>query len=115
LPPSDLREPHRCLIFAQHRAVLDVVESCVLRKYFPNVPFAKLDGSMPPALRARIARAFNDASEVQVDKKSHVNATQREDEVIEDTTNDTRPRILLMTTHACGLGLNLTAADTVIL
>ena len=87
-------QPHRCLLFAQHRAVLDVVERTVLRPCFPTLRYARLDGSMDPATRGRVAAAFN--------------AQQDEQQ------SDGGLRLLLLTARASGLGLNLTAADTVI-
>jgi TATA-binding protein-associated factor len=84
---------HRCLIFAQHTSVLDIVETCVMQKYFPDINYSRLDGSVDPNKRGEIAKKFDD-------QKNN------------STTDDIR--ILLMTTRACGLGLNLTAADTVI-
>ena len=64
-----------------------------MKRYFPRIGYARLDGSMNPKKRSEIAHSFN---------------TQTND----NTSNDIR--LLLMTTKACGLGLNLTAADTVI-
>jgi SNF2 family DNA or RNA helicase len=63
-----------------------------MKRYFSKVRYARLDGSMNPKRRSEIAHEFN---------------TQGS-----DTKNDIR--ILMMTTKACGLGLNLTAADNVI-
>ena len=76
---------HRALIFAQLRATLDLVESSVLRP--SGVPFLRLDGGVPAADRFGVAAAFE--------------------------ADPTVP-VLLLTTHVGGLGLNLTAADTVI-
>jgi hypothetical protein len=86
----------RCLVFAQHREALDLVETCVLRRYFATVPYARLDGAVPAATRAAVAAQFNEQRGTGPD--------------------GTGPplRLLLMTTGACGLGLNLEAADTVV-
>lgn len=123
---------HRCLIFAQHRAALDLVEEHVLRRYFPHVGYERMDGSMDPQKRSAIARRFNDQPRRGVNEAC---AFQREGDnarqvarlmsalpsaaritlsraVREDREKDIR--LLLMTTRSCGLGLNLTAADTVI-
>ena len=64
-----------------------------MKRYFPRIKYARLDGSMNPKRRSEIAHDFNTQSNT-------------------DSKNDIR--LLLMTTKACGLGLNLTAADTVI-
>eukprot|EP01041_Mallomonas_annulata_P002030 gene2030-3947_t len=85
-----VRTIHKCLIFAQHLAVLDIIESCVMQRYFPGVAYRRLDGSVPPHRRAEIIDEFNENSD--------------EDSI----------RVLLLTTASCGLGLNLTGADTVI-
>ena len=76
---------HRVLVFAQLRATLDLVEAAVLRP--AGVPFLRLDGGVPAAARYGVAAAFE--------------------------ADPTIP-VLLLTTHVGGLGLNLTAADTVV-
>lgn len=76
---------HRVLVFAQLRSTLDLVESGVLRP--AGVPFLRLDGGVPAAKRFGVAAAFE--------------------------ADPTVP-VLLLTTHVGGLGLNLTAADTVV-
>lgn len=128
--------PHRCLIFAQHRQTLDVIESCVLKRYFPDINYARLDGSVAPVLRAKTALKFN--LQQQSDDYKRKEQTQRSVGEMDGfegphastsmelqgqkgvhqplgLDQDDDLRILLMTTRACGLGLNLTAADTVIL
>lgn len=124
---------HRCLIFAQHRAALDLVEEHVLQRYFPEVGYERMDGSLEPLKRAAIARRFNDQPRRGVQE---TRAFQREGDNTQHVAHlmsalpaaahagstrgeeQKRPqkdiRILLMTTRSCGLGLNLTAADTVI-
>ena len=123
---------HRCLIFAQHRAALDLVEGHVLRRYFPTVGYERMDGGMEPLKRSAVARRFNDqprrgVKEAYAFQRGGDNSQQTallmcalpaaargnppnaaRKEPVEDI------RILLMTTRSCGLGLNLTAADTVI-
>ena len=74
------------------------MEECVLRRHFPSVSYSRLDGSMPPMERARVAERFQSQSQTQSTCSSV----------------DNGPRILLLTARACGLGLNLTAANTVI-
>lgn len=125
---------HRCLIFAQHRAALDLVEELVLKQYFPSVGYERMDGSMEPAKRAAVARKFNEQQlsaprACRAGKRENVHANQVAllmsafPTAAVDSCRGTEPegglrgkdiRILLMTTRSCGLGLNLTAADTVI-
>jgi SNF2 family DNA or RNA helicase len=134
---------HRCLIFAQHKATLDLVEETVMRRFFPSVGYARLDGDVDPARRAAIAKDFNSQPTLDgsapggsssiagldpnsMDKQALVEAQLKvlkhalpsaayDNSAAQSAAaphKDTR--ILLMTTRSCGLGLTLTAADTVI-
>jgi len=83
----------KCLIFCQHRSVLDIVENCVMKRHFPSVQYKRLDGTLSPLRRSDIVEQFQSS---------------------DTSRNEKALRILLLTTRACGLGLTLTAADTVI-
>ena len=123
--------PHRCLIFAQHRQTLDTIEQCVLRRYFPTVGYKRLDGSVQPTVRALIAQRFNSQDKeilrkagMKSETLKSIKTTGNEDKILtrgsdkkvmEKSLLTDDIRILLMTARSCGLGLNLTAADTVIL
>lgn len=78
---------HRVLIFAQHKALLDIIERDLFRTHMRSVTYLRLDGSVETDKRFEIVKAFNS-----------------------DPTID----VLLLTTHVGGLGLNLTSADTLI-
>ncbi|GLT87547.1 hypothetical protein SLE2022_056260 [Rubroshorea leprosula] len=78
---------HRVLIFAQHKAFLDIIEKDLFHTQMKNVTYLRLDGSVEPEKRFDIVKTFNS-----------------------DPTIDA----LLLTTHVGGLGLNLTSADTLI-
>lgn len=78
---------HRVLIFAQHKAFLDIIEKDLFQTHMKSVTYLRLDGSVEPSRRFDIVKAFNS-----------------------DPTID----VLLLTTHVGGLGLNLTSADTVV-
>ncbi|KAJ8763174.1 hypothetical protein K2173_025559 [Erythroxylum novogranatense] len=78
---------HRVLIFAQHKALLDIIERDLFQSHMKNVTYLRLDGSVEPEKRFDIVKTFNS-----------------------DPTIDA----LLLTTHVGGLGLNLTSADTLI-
>ncbi|XP_051151489.1 TATA-binding protein-associated factor BTAF1 isoform X2 [Andrographis paniculata] len=78
---------HRVLIFAQHKAFLDIIEKDLFQAHMKNVTYLRLDGSVEPEKRFEIVKAFNS-----------------------DPTIDA----LLLTTHVGGLGLNLTSADTLV-
>ncbi|XP_075506033.1 TATA-binding protein-associated factor BTAF1-like isoform X1 [Primulina tabacum] len=78
---------HRVLIFAQHKAFLDIIEKDLFQTLMKNITYLRLDGSIQPEKRFEIVKAFNS-----------------------DPTIDA----LLLTTHVGGLGLNLTSADTLV-
>ncbi|CAJ2655319.1 TATA-binding protein-associated factor BTAF1 isoform X2 [Trifolium pratense] len=78
---------HRVLIFAQHKAFLDIIEKDLFQTHMKNVTYLRLDGSVETEKRFEIVKAFNS-----------------------DPTID----VLLLTTHVGGLGLNLTSADTLV-
>ena len=105
----------RCLIFAQHKATLDVVVSSVLNRFFPNVGYVILDSSTPPLKRASVAQTFN-VQQYTNDPLSGASCLgdQEKERQERPVVGGCGTRLLLMTTRACGLGLNLTAADTVI-
>ena len=81
------KDPHRVLIFAQHKGTLDIIQSVLLTPHLPLVPILRIDGGTEAMERFQIATNFN---------------------------SDPTIRILLLTTTVGGLGLNLTGADTVI-
>ena len=76
---------HRLLVFAQHKALLDLVERDLLAPY--GVSYLRLDGGVEAGARFAVVQRFN-----------------------ADPTID----VLLLTTGVGGVGLNLTAADTVV-
>jgi TATA-binding protein-associated factor len=76
---------HRALVFAQTRALLDLAESSVLQPM--GISSLRIDGSVDATERFRRVQRFNADPTVEV---------------------------MLLTTAVGGLGLNLTAADTVI-
>ncbi|KAK2433246.1 TATA-binding protein-associated factor BTAF1 [Trifolium repens] len=78
---------HRVLIFAQHKAFLDIIEKDLFQSHMKSVTYLRLDGSVETEKRFEIVKAFNS-----------------------DPTID----VLLLTTHVGGLGLNLTSADTLV-
>ncbi|KAF9583392.1 TATA-binding protein-associated factor mot1, partial [Lunasporangiospora selenospora] len=78
---------HRALIFCQQKAMLDIIESDLLKPHLPSVSYMRLDGGVDAARRHGIVQKFNADPSIDV---------------------------LLLTTHVGGLGLNLTGADTVI-
>ncbi|XP_042909421.1 SWI/SNF-related matrix-associated actin-dependent regulator of chromatin subfamily A containing DEAD/H box 1 homolog isoform X2 [Parasteatoda tepidariorum] len=85
LIPSMLEEDHRILLFSQFTMVLDIVEEYMNIKKYK---FLRLDGQTPVSERQEMIDKFN---------------------------NDESISLFLLSTKAGGLGINLTAADTVII
>jgi TATA-binding protein-associated factor len=71
----------KCLLFAQFKDSLDLVEEIVLKTLIPTLKYLRLDGNVPGAKRSEVADRFN---------------------------TDPSVRLLLLTTRVGGLGLNLT-------
>ncbi|GFU47913.1 hypothetical protein NPIL_450051 [Nephila pilipes] len=85
LLPTLIEEGHRILLFSQFTMVLDIVEEYMNIKKYK---FLRLDGQVPVSERQQLIDQFNSDSSIF---------------------------IFLLSTRAGGLGINLTAADTVIL
>ncbi|KAJ4797222.1 TATA-binding protein-associated factor MOT1 [Rhynchospora pubera] len=85
--PDGSHGQHRVLIFAQHKALLDIIEKDLFQFHMRSVTYLRLDGTVQAEKRFEIVKAFNS-----------------------DPTID----VLLLTTHVGGLGLNLTSADTLV-
>lgn len=79
--------PHRALIFAQLRPMLDIIENDLFKALMPNVSYLRMDGQTDAKNRHELVKKFNGDPSIDV---------------------------LLLTTHVGGLGLTLTGADTVI-
>jgi TATA-binding protein-associated factor len=70
------------------------------------VGYARLDGSVSPQKRAEVAHRFNN--------QQYSDATTGDGGSEGESEGEGELRLLLLTPRACGLGLTLTAADTVI-
>ncbi|GFE52923.1 SNF2 family protein [Babesia ovis] len=77
----------KALVFSQFTMYLDLIEECI-RLNFPHLCYLRLDGGHKPESRTDIVESF---------------------------TNDDNITLLLISTKAGGVGLNLTVASTVIL
>lgn len=77
---------HKTLLFAQHRIMLDILESFI--KKMPGIKFFRMDGNTPIQARQGLVDDFNNKPEVHV---------------------------FLLTTKVGGLGINLTGANRVII
>ncbi|EOD21430.1 hypothetical protein EMIHUDRAFT_241187 [Emiliania huxleyi CCMP1516] len=78
-------EGHRALIFSQWTQTLDVLEELL---HSLGIAYRRMDGAVSP---------------------------QERQTIVDDFTADVSISCLLLSTRACGLGINLTSADTVIL
>lgn len=81
-----LSKHHKVLIFSQFIKVLDLINDFL---NFKGVEVCRIDGSIAQ--------------------------DERDDEIKEFNTKDTKKQVFLISTRAGGLGINLTAADTVII
>eukprot|EP00923_Selenidium_pygospionis_P046360 GHVN01079939.1.p1 GENE.GHVN01079939.1~~GHVN01079939.1.p1 ORF type:complete len:1023 (-),score=243.51 GHVN01079939.1:38-3052(-) len=86
LLPSLVAANHKVLVFSESTAMLDLVELCVCRPR--ELRWQRIDGSVVPIERPKRIRKF---------------------------TNSKNTSILLLTTTTGGVGLNLVAADRVVL
>ncbi|KAL5480577.1 IRC5 [Sanghuangporus weigelae] len=80
---------HKVLLFSQFTTMLDIIEAWAIE--FKGWNLCRIDGSYGPGERREEMRRFQESGE-------HPDA----------------PRLFLLSTRAGGLGINLTAADTVI-
>jgi ATP-dependent DNA helicase len=99
-----LKRGHKVLIFSQFTTQLDLLESYCnsLRKW----PVCRIDGSVPQSVRQEQIRVFN---------KPAVPATRKGKKGTADDHKEEPSNIFLLSTRAGGQGINLAAADTVIL
>ena len=79
--------PHKFLVFAHFRRTLDLLEQSIFRRHMPGVAYVRLDGNVSPSKRGEVVSRFN---------------------------KDINVACMLLTTGVGGVGLNLTAADTVV-
>jgi SWI/SNF-related matrix-associated actin-dependent regulator of chromatin subfamily A containing DEAD/H box 1 len=85
LLPSLMEQGHRVLIFSAWTSCLDLL-GCLMEHL--GLTYQRMDGSTPSAERQRLVDQFN---------------------------NDDSYQVFLLSTNACGVGLNLTGADTCII
>ena len=86
-PSLSKPDPVKCLIFAQFRQSLDIVERYLFECHMPSLRYLRLDGGVPAERRSALVDEFND---------------------------DPSIRVMLLTTRVGGLGLNLTGASVVV-
>jgi TATA-binding protein-associated factor len=78
---TDASHGSKCLIFAQFTRSLDVVEEFLFKTQMPSLRYLRLDGRVPARKRTELVESFN---------------------------KDPSIKVMLLTTRAGGLGLNLT-------
>ncbi|KAA1109121.1 hypothetical protein PGT21_033424 [Puccinia graminis f. sp. tritici] len=96
---SELPKGKRLLIFSSFTSMLDILEDFLNLR---QIDYLRLDGSTPVARRNLAIRIFQQTKTMDT-LKSHGSSSQR---IVP---------IFLISTKAGGLGINLTAADTVVL
>src|SRR5690606_27249446 len=89
LLPKLKEQGHRVLIFSQFVKMLDILEDYIRWRGFE---YERMDGSMPASRREQAIARF----------------THGQDD------SDSKPFCFLLSTRACGLGINLAMADTVV-
>ena len=82
---TDVKQPHRALVFCQMQSFMHIVETDVLKHH--NIKYLTLTGAMTAKQRLETVDLFN---------------------------HNPQYKILLLTTSVGGLGLTLTGADVVI-
>jgi SWI/SNF-related matrix-associated actin-dependent regulator 1 of chromatin subfamily A len=85
LIPDLISEGHRILIFSSWTSCLDLL-GCLMQSL--GIEYRRMDGSYASDIRQDLIDEFN---------------------------NDTEIKVFLLSTKACGLGINLTSADTCII
>ncbi|KAI9688067.1 MAG: hypothetical protein M1822_001572 [Bathelium mastoideum] len=92
LLPTLFADKHKVLLFSQFKTQLDLIEDYA--RLLRGWDVCRIDGGVSPADRQDQIRAFNAPA---------------------DRTNPTPPQLFLLSTRAGGQGINLAAADTVVL
>ena len=95
---------HKVLIFSQFKTQLDLIETYAseLREW----PLCRIDGATPQEERHKMIKAFNEK-----DDENDGNSKAKKG----GSSAKSSPSLFLLTTRAGGQGINLAAADTVIL
>ncbi|KAF2817411.1 uncharacterized protein BDZ99DRAFT_373440 [Mytilinidion resinicola] len=99
-----LKRGHKVLIFSQFTTQLDLLESYC--NSLRNWRVCRIDGSVPQSVRQEQIRVFN---------KPAVTDTRKRNKAAADGDDEEPSNIFLLSTRAGGQGINLAAADTVIL
>ncbi|KAF2502490.1 ISWI chromatin-remodeling complex ATPase ISW2 [Lophium mytilinum] len=99
-----LKRGHKVLIFSQFTTQLDLLESYC--NSLRNWSVCRIDGSVPQSVRQEQIRVFNKPAVTDARKRKKGTA---------DGDDEEPSNIFLLSTRAGGQGINLAAADTVIL
>lgn len=96
---------HRVLVFSQFVTILDIIEVASMSTTFPTPRFdLKVQDWATDVMGWKICRI--DGKSSPEERREQMNLFQ--------LTTESSPKIFLLSTRAGGLGINLTAADTVI-
>jgi len=110
LLPQLKTDGHRALIFSQFTMVLDILEEYLAIRGHTFLRFARTNYCCSCMLSQIKFNEFN--IEIRLDGSTPVTERQT---LINEYTQDSSIFIFLLSTRAGGLGINLTAADTVII
>jgi SWI/SNF-related matrix-associated actin-dependent regulator 1 of chromatin subfamily A len=131
LLPTLQRQGHRVLLFSQFTSVLDLLEEALSALGYAG-GFLRMDGSTPVDDRIALIDQFNECKPVPAGDVATINKDGGGDEGSDEKADGGDEKgdcvddkgdgekmvyplfIFLLSTKACGLGINLTAADTVI-
>jgi ATP-dependent DNA helicase len=108
------RRGHKVLIFSQFKTQLDLLELYATSLRGWNV--CRIDGSVPQAERQAQIKAFNKPSKPKPQTNGRSKKrTSKTNNSGDDQSDDEPCNLFLLSTRAGGQGINLAAADTVIL
>ncbi|KAF2456030.1 SNF2 family N-terminal domain-containing protein [Lineolata rhizophorae] len=109
LLPELFRKGHKVLIFSQFKTQLDLLE--MYAESLRGWRVCRIDGSVPQAERQAQITAFNKPSAAPIPSKLGEGGTKR----AKGDSAEKPSNLFLLSTRAGGQGINLAAADTVIL
>ncbi|KAF3574863.1 hypothetical protein F2Q69_00061820, partial [Brassica cretica] len=111
---------HRVLIFAQHKALLDIIEKDLFQAHMKrrvqlvNLHFLLYNDLVYWTILLLICLCLFLESSVTYMRLDGSVVPEKRFEIVKAFNSDPTIDVLLLTTHVGGLGLNLTSADTIV-